>query len=569
MIGVYARPDETALVEEFFQLFKTAWEPAGASARHQVLLVARGVSLDEVNRQDPRLVVVFGTRSGPLDRQLGIRVSPAEAEASRLKWKDSELTLCRGLSFIEADGASPLLWEGRKTAGILIQRENRIYVRLGFELFKEVRHLLTVGQAPEDALDPALEIHIDILRSLMLEAEISFVEVLPRPHEFAFICCLTHDVDFYGIRRHFLDRTLGGFLYRALVRSPLQATMRKMTWLEAARNLKAALSLPLVFVGLARDFWLGFKDYLSRETHRKSTFYFIPRKGYAGKSEAGRAPAKRATAYDVGDIGEDLDDLNTAQAEIGLHGLDSWCDATDAASEKNRIATACGRPVLGVRTHWLYFDERTPALLDEAGFLYDSTFGYNEGVGFRAGTGQAFRFPKTAQLLELPLIIQDTALFYPRRMNVSRREAHSLCRRIIERLRYFGGILTVNWHGRSLAPERLWGDFYDILLEELEQNKAFFMTGSEAASWFRARRSVSFTPLLREGEESHAGITISCKEALKPAAVIRCYNPARQPNGGRRDPAEEAPFWDQPFDGSVPVVVDASAGTVLTAKRVS
>ncbi len=40
--------------------------------------------------------------------------------------------------------------------------------------------------------------------------------------------------------------------------------------------------------------------------------------------------------------------------------------------------------------HWLYWAEKLAQALEKAGFEYDSTFGYNDAIGFRAGTTQAF-----------------------------------------------------------------------------------------------------------------------------------------------------------------------------------
>ena len=45
--------------------------------------------------------------------------------------------------------------------------------------------------------------------------------------------------------------------------------------------------------------------------------------------------------------------------------------------------------------------------------VYDSTIGYNETVGYRAGTTQPYRPLAASRLLELPLHVMDTALFYP------------------------------------------------------------------------------------------------------------------------------------------------------------
>ena len=38
----------------------------------------------------------------------------------------------------------------------------------------------------------------------------------------------------------------------------------------------------------------------------------------------------------------------------------------------------------------------------------------------------------------------------------------------------FGGTLTINWHDRSLAPERLWGEFYSDLIQDLKNRGAWF-----------------------------------------------------------------------------------------------
>ena len=41
-----------------------------------------------------------------------------------------------------------------------------------------------------------------------------------------------------------------------------------------------------------------------------------------------------------------------------------------------------------------------------------------------------------------------------------------------------GGALTVNWHTRSLSPERLWGDFYKELLAEIQTHRVWFGTAA-------------------------------------------------------------------------------------------
>ena len=56
----------------------------------------------------------------------------------------------------------------------------------------------------------------------------------------------------------------------------------------------------------------------------------------------------------------------------------------------------------------------------------------------------------------------------------------------------FGGVLTVNWHDRSVAPERLWDQSYRELLSELKTKGAWFATAGQVVSWFRKRRAAQF-----------------------------------------------------------------------------
>jgi hypothetical protein len=142
--------------------------------------------------------------------------------------------------------------------------------------------------------------------------------------------------------------------------------------------------------------------------------------------------------------------------------------------------------------HWLYFNTDTPKILEDAGYQYDSTMGYNDAVGYRNGTVQPFRFPGLNSLMELPLNVQDTAMLYRGRMNLKEEEALDLVDKLIENHRKFGGVLTINWHDRSLAPERLWGDLYQKILERLKKEKTLFCTAAQAVNWFKQRRLLNF-----------------------------------------------------------------------------
>ena len=187
-----------------------------------------------------------------------------------------------------------------------------------------------------------------------------------------------------------------------------------------------------MWLGLARDFWDPFEDYARADQGRKSTFFVIPFKGQAGASPDGTTRAQRAAPYAIQDIRNDIEACCNAGTEFAVHGIDAWRDADAGRAELKELTRVTGQQTCGVRMHWLYFSDRSPQQLEDAGYDYDSTWGYNDAVGYRAGTSQVFRLQGTENLLELPLTIMDSALFYPDRMNLDRqRWRMARCRRIV------------------------------------------------------------------------------------------------------------------------------------------
>src|SRR5256885_11186536 len=114
---------------------------------------------------------------------------------------------------------------------------------------------------------------------------------------------------------------------------------------------------------------------------------------------------------------------------------------------------------------------------------------------YRMGTTQVFKPLGVKELFELPLHIMDTALFLPSRMNLSFKKANDMIRTLLADFNRFGGVLTVNWHDRSIAPERQWEDSYAELLDDLKKHGVWFATAHQAVSWFQNRRSATFQPI--------------------------------------------------------------------------
>jgi hypothetical protein len=390
---------------------------------------------------------------------------------------------------------------------------------------------------------PTLDLHIKMLRTWILSAGLPLVEIPPVPAGHPFMVCLTHDIDFVGIRRHRLDHTMWGFLYRSTVGAVRNVLRGRIRFARLLHIWRAVASLPLVYVGWARDFWDPFPWYLEVEKQLPATYFLIPFKGRAGDHVPGRHATRRATAYDVTDIPEWTTTLEEHGCEVGVHGIDAWHDVDKARDERLRIAATTGEPAIGIRMHWLLSDIKTASVLETAGYLYDTSQGYNETVGFRNGTIQVFRPISTKTLLELPLHIQDGALFYPHNLDLSERDADARCRPLIDHAHASGGVLTVLWHDRSHGPERCWGDFYISLVQTLKSSNAWFGTASEVVGWFRARRGVRFERV----DDAQGSRILVCYDGqtIDPPLIIRRRLPARRKAAFEHDaPKVEDTHWN-------------------------
>lgn len=524
MIGVVAEEPELAAVAEFFELFKSPWEFYQPGKHYDVLLS----STNWIPETDATLVVSYGSHENASGEPQSIRT----AHGPKLIRVCGERIPIYGNYLLRDTNADELLFHQTKQSLAPWPKGGgqQTVVRIGFDLFQEVQYLLTVGQRPEFAVTPTLELHITILRNLIISNQVSFVEILPIPAGHHFIVCLTHDIDHPRVRYHMFDHTMFGFLYRAVVGSTIQLCRGRRSLRQLAVNWKAAVSLPFVFAGLVNDFWDQISEYLKLEKELASTFFVIPVRGEAGFDVHGRLKTKRAASYDLTDVADDLQKLQSANREVGVHGIDAWCDVAKGRIERERVEKITGPRQLGTRMHWLYFDVQTPVALEEAGFDYDSTVGYNETIGYRAGTTQVFKPLNANRLLELPLHIMDTALFYSGYMNLSDDQANAAMRPLIENANRFGGVLTTNWHDRSLGPERLWSQPYCDLLAELKDNKPWFATASDAVSWFRKRRAAKISEVTNETEVFRAELSLGENGDTLPGLIARVYTPGRRNN---------------------------------------
>ena len=550
MIGVGLKCSSPAVVEEFFQLFKTPWEFFRRDTHYSAVITEDA----DLVSADSRLIVVMESDFG--EKVAGSRNgcrSPVLVETD-----DLIFPVYSGVKKIHGDTSFLVIQETGESVGSRSCGSGRTVLKIGLNLFQEAEYLLVDGQPAEFAEYPTLDIHIANLRRWMIASGSPVIEIPPVPDGHKFFVFLSHDVDFAGIKNHKLDRTLAGFTYRAMASSTKKCLSGALPLRGMIRNWLAVASLPLVYTDLVHDFWHKFGEYTELEKGAGSTFFIVPFKGKPGRIGDTSAPSKRAVKYEADDLGAAIATLLAQGNEVGVHGIDSWHDIDRARQERRKIEKLTGRSNIGIRMHWLYFSPESPAILDEAGYAFDSTCGYNEKIGCRAGTLQVFKPLNAGHLLELPLHIMDTALFYPDRMNLTMAEGLEAIKLFSLNAVSFGGVLTMNWHHRSIAPERLWDGVYRDALRHLRSEGGKLATAGTVIEWFRKRRAAVFDRVIYKN--STVQVKFAEKVGSLDGLVLRAHQPCRGMPAGKAGLDPTSNYRDCPVAGQSQVTVSLSPG---------
>lgn len=104
--------------------------------------------------------------------------------------------------------------------------------------------------------------------------------------------------------------------------------------------------------------------------------------------------------------------------KIGIHpSYATWTEGDLLTKEKEILENVIGEEITISRQHYLHFSfDKTISILEDAGIKQDSTIGFNQRIGFRAGTGVGFMLydhtkDRASQILEKPLVLMDSSLF--------------------------------------------------------------------------------------------------------------------------------------------------------------
>ena len=321
-----------------------------------------------------------------------------------------------------------------------------------------------------DPLDPPLE---RLRESLGVEP--------PRWQGARFAIALTHDVDVPW------RWTRIGILGAG---ARLKQQIRRREGRDALRTGRALASVPIHKMRGTDPNW-RFERILRVERARglRSTFFVMA--GHAHRAD-GPAP----DAYDR--LRPRLvETLIAGEAEVGLHG--SYLAAEEAPRlkiERDRLEELAG-PVGGQRYHYLRVDPTANlAAIADLGFDYDTSLGFADAPGFRAGITQPFRpwnweGDRPFEFLEIPLAVMDVTLAESRYLGLSPAGAEKLLDRIVDFAARRGGGFSILWHTDRFDPAsaRGWDRVYFNLVASVRERGGICLSAgelaAEAAAWAR------------------------------------------------------------------------------------
>jgi peptidoglycan/xylan/chitin deacetylase (PgdA/CDA1 family) len=218
-----------------------------------------------------------------------------------------------------------------------------------------------------------------------------------------------------------------------------------------------------------------------RELGARSTFFLLAGHGH-------RADGAAPEAYDR--LRPSLvETLLEAGAEVGLHGSYLAAEDIDRLARERALLAQLDGPLIGQRYHYLRVDpHRNLAPLSGIGFRYDTSLGFPDALGFRAGIAHPFRpwdfaRDRPADLVEVPLAVMDATLAEERYANLSAADAKPRVLALLDRAAEHGGGFSILWHPERFdgPSARGWDRLYFELIEAVRERGGICMSAGELA----------------------------------------------------------------------------------------
>ena len=314
-----------------------------------------------------------------------------------------------------------------------------------------------------DPLDPPLE---------RLRRELGATK--PRYGDATFAVALTHDVDVpWRWTRIGMLGAAARLKGHAFARRPGPA-------LHEARGLAR---VPLHKIRRSDPNW-RFDEIVEEERAHdaRSTFFVMAGHGH-------RADGAAPESYDR--LRPKLvETLVATGAEIGLHGSYLAAEDLDKLARERALLAQLDGPLVGHRYHYLRVDpHRNLVPLADIGFRYDTSLGFPDALGFRAGIAHPFRVwdlerDRPSDLLEVPLAVMDATLAEERYESLSAAAAKPRIITLLDWAAEHGGGFSILWHPERFdAPSaRGWDRLYFDVIDAVRERGGVCVSGAELAA---------------------------------------------------------------------------------------
>ena len=190
-----------------------------------------------------------------------------------------------------------------------------------------------------------------------------------------------------------------------------------------------------------------------------------------------------------------VETLVAAGAEVGLHGSYLAAEELDRLATERAMLAQLEGPIIGHRYHYLRVDpQRNLVPLARIGFHYDTSLGFPDALGFRAGIAHPFRpwdleQEKPADLVEVPLAVMDATLAEERYEGLSAAAAKPRILALLDWAAEHGGGFSILWHPERFDPPsaRGWDRLYFDVIDAVAERGGVCVTARElagtAADW--------------------------------------------------------------------------------------
>jgi hypothetical protein len=331
---------------------------------------------------------------------------------------------------------------------------------------------------------PVVNVYVSFLKEL-IEQKLSITGIPLWPKNKKYAIGLSHDVD-NPEKYAMLNAPV--FLKGRGFKENLYLFFRKMTYLKMYYLERQP-----------EDYWLFDKIMeLENSFGFKSTFYF------ASQNIRGEWSAGYDVPYDIRSerFLEVFENMKKNDFEIGLHaGYYAHQSVDRFISERKELEKVSNSDIKGLRHHYWSMGndiEKTLDLHDQAGFSYDSSISFNDGIGFRRSTALPYypwnhKNSLAIDTLQLPVFFMDSHFEHPSSKKQVNKNVETV-KNYITSIKKYQGIGIIDYHVRTSYPAdnnyKNWATTYQKVLSYLSKDPEIWVDNlANISNWLKKRKA--------------------------------------------------------------------------------